>query len=307
MKERRLGTCRDVTRSSEGERDGPGRPGIAARDKLQKLQRALYCKAKAEPKYRFYSLYGELSRKDLLDRAMQAVAENDGDAGVDGQRCEDYKESQGAWDKWRDALIEEVSSRSYRASAVRRVYIRKDGSDKLRPLGIPTVKDRVLQKAVAMLLEPIWEADSHPQSFAWQPGVRRSVEKLCKELYLESRMRENRPYGSMRGRRGRNSPLSRPTLLNESLRHLASLLGGKILNGAKLRLRFYPPARSANLVQIFVQPGRLFRLQSASSEIVAAKACNWIDNHRHRLCSHRHRLLRQPARIHHHKRRRYMN
>ena len=168
IKERRLGTCIEVTRKSEGSRDGQGQPRIETRNKIQKLQRALYCKAKAEPKYRFYSLYGELRRKDLIESAMRAVAENDGAAGVDGQQCAVYKGSQEQWDKWRDALIEELSNKRYRASPVRRVYIRKDGSDKLRPLGIPTVKDRVVQKAVAMLLEPIWEADSHPNSFAYR-------------------------------------------------------------------------------------------------------------------------------------------
>ncbi len=130
------------------------------------LQRALYCKAKAAPGYRFYSL--ELLRRDIMETAMSAVARHGGAAGVDGQECTAYTRSDAAWTQWRDALLEELQTKTYRASPVRRVRIPK-GDGKTRPLGIPTVKDRVVQTAVAIVLLPVWEADSHPQSYAYRP------------------------------------------------------------------------------------------------------------------------------------------
>ncbi len=87
--------------------------------KIHKLQRTLYCKAKAEPDYRFYSLYGELLRKDLLETAMSSVAHNHGAAGVDGQQCEVYLISDEAWERWRDQLQQELRTRQYRPSPVR--------------------------------------------------------------------------------------------------------------------------------------------------------------------------------------------
>jgi len=119
--------------------------------KVQKLQRALYRKAKAAPAYRFYSLYGELLRRDLIETAMSAVARHDGAAGVDGQECSAYTRSDEAWQQWRDTLLEDLRAKTYRPSPVRRVRIPK-GDGKTRPLGIPTVKDRVVQTAVALLL-----------------------------------------------------------------------------------------------------------------------------------------------------------
>jgi group II intron reverse transcriptase/maturase len=152
---------------------------IATPPKIQKLQRTLYCKAKAEPKYRFYSLYGELLRKDLLETAMSSVAHNNGVGGVDGQRCDVYLKDDAAWGQWRDMLLEELRTKRYRPSPVRRVYIPK-GDGKLRPLGIPTVKDRVVQTAVALLLLPILEADSHPNSYAYRPkrGAHQAMEAI---------------------------------------------------------------------------------------------------------------------------------
>ncbi len=99
---------------------------------------------------------------------MSAVARHDGAAGVDGQECSTYTRSDEAWPQWRDTLLEELRAKTYRPSPVRRVRIPK-GDGKTRPLGIPTVKDRVVQTAVALLLLPIWEADSHPHSYAYRP------------------------------------------------------------------------------------------------------------------------------------------
>jgi group II intron reverse transcriptase/maturase len=141
---------------------------ITTPPKVQKLQRTLYRKAKAEPGYRFYSLYGELLRRDVLETAMSAVASNAGAAGVDGQECSAYTRSDEAWQQWRESLLEELRTRTYRPNRVRRAWIPKQPG-KVRPLGIPTVKDRVVQAAVALLLLPIWEADSHTHSYAYRP------------------------------------------------------------------------------------------------------------------------------------------
>lgn len=171
--EPREGAWVNANANGEGSRDGRATEEtlferITTPKKIQKLQRTLYRKAKAEPKYRFYSLYGELLRKDLLETAMASVAGNNGAAGVDGQRCDIYLKSDEAWDQWRDALLEELRTKNYRPSPVRRVYIPK-GDGQQRPLGIPTVKDRVVQTAVSLLLLPVLEADSHPHSYAYRP------------------------------------------------------------------------------------------------------------------------------------------
>jgi len=171
--ERRRGTWVNASGHSEGPDDGRAEAAtlfdrITTPPKVQKLQRALYCKAKAAPGYRFYSLYGELLRRDIMETAMSAVARRAGAAGVDGQECRAYTRSDEAWTQWRDALLEELRTKTYRASPVRRVRIPK-GDGKTRPLGIPTVKDRVVQTAVAIVLLPVWEADSHPQSYAYRP------------------------------------------------------------------------------------------------------------------------------------------
>lgn len=171
--ERRRGTWVNVRGHGEGREDGRTEAEtlfdrIATPIKVQKLQRALYRKAKAAPGYRFYSLYGELLRRDLIETAMSAVASHDGAAGVDGQECSAYTCSDEAWQQWRDTLLEELRTKTYRVSPVRRVRIPK-GDGKTRPLGIPTVKDRVVQTAVALLLLPVWEADSHSQSYAYRP------------------------------------------------------------------------------------------------------------------------------------------
>jgi len=186
--ERRRGTWVNVRGHSEGREDGRTTVAtlferITTPAKVQKLQRVLYRKAKAEPGYRFYSLYGELLRRDVIETAMSAVAGNAGAAGVDGQECTAYTRSDEAWTQWRDSLLEELRTKTYRASPVRRVRIPK-GDGKTRPLGIPTVKDRVVQTAVAILLLPIWEADSHPQSYAYRPkrNAQQAMDAISKAL-----------------------------------------------------------------------------------------------------------------------------
>lgn len=173
--EPREGTCVETNQSSEGPDDGwesrlNWLTQIVTPPKVRKLQRTLYRKAKAEPKYRFYSLYGELSRMDILETALNMVVRNGGCAGVDGQEIEDVLGPEGALrQQWLEKLAAEIRTRAYRPAAVLRVYIPKaDG--KLRPLGIPTVKDRVVQAAAMLVLLPIFEADMHERSYAYRPG-----------------------------------------------------------------------------------------------------------------------------------------
>jgi RNA-directed DNA polymerase len=134
---------------------------------VQKLQAALHAKAKGSPDYRFYALYDKVYRRDVLETAYECCKANNGAAGVDGQGFEDIeKYGRG---RWLDELTQELKGRTYRPAAVRRVYIPKpDG--KQRPLGIPTVKDRVVQMAAVLVLEPIFETDLQPEQYAYRPN-----------------------------------------------------------------------------------------------------------------------------------------
>ncbi len=148
-----------------------GATRIITPDKVRELQIVLYRKAKAQPKYRFWSLYGELLRQDVLNAALEVQIRNGGASGVDGERVESIKETPEKRQQWLERLHEELRTKRYRPSAVRRVMIPKSSGGE-RPLGIPTVKDRVVQTAVCMLLMPIWEADFHPQSYGFRPKRR---------------------------------------------------------------------------------------------------------------------------------------
>ena len=126
--ESRGGTRTHATQSSEGPGDGWSDEDnlfdqITTPPKVRKLQQALYRKAKAEPKYRFWSLYGDLCRPDVIELAMSAIARNGGAAGVDGQTPAVYLHSEEAWSHWRDQLQQELKSKTYEPSPVRRVYI----------------------------------------------------------------------------------------------------------------------------------------------------------------------------------------
>jgi group II intron reverse transcriptase/maturase len=146
-------------------------------EQVGKLRTALHAKAKAEPGYRFYALYDKLYRADVLELAYQRCHANKGAAGVDQQTFADI-EAYGAG-RWLRELAEELKNQTYQPRPVRRVWIPKpDG--KQRPLGIPTIRDRVVQMAAMLVLEPIFEADLQPEQHAYRPG--KSALEAIKEV-----------------------------------------------------------------------------------------------------------------------------
>ena len=169
--ERREGTCSNAHKRSEGlAMAGDESLWIRTPQEIRKLQIALYRKAKANPRWRVYSLYGDLMRPEVLREAIKRVVANKGAPGVDGYKVEQLKDVAEV-ERFITELQQELRSRSYKPSSVRRVYIDK-GNGKKRALGIPTVKDRILQTAVAMFLLPVWEADQHDNSYAYRPNRR---------------------------------------------------------------------------------------------------------------------------------------
>jgi RNA-directed DNA polymerase len=137
--------------------------------KVGQLQKTLHAKAKESPNYRFYSLYDKVYRADVLWYAYRICQSNDGSPGVDGQTFDDIEK----YDRkqWLDELAEELRMKRYRPQPVRRVHIPKPGkSGQTRPLGIPTIKDRVVMTAAMLVLEPIFEADLQPEQNAYRPN-----------------------------------------------------------------------------------------------------------------------------------------
>jgi RNA-directed DNA polymerase len=146
-------------------------------DAARRLQRALYRAAKASPERRFHALYDKVYREDILARAWGEVRANGGAAGVDGQTIKDV-ERRGV-EGFLEALANELREGRYRPRPVRRVLIPKaDG--KQRPLGIPTVRDRVVQAAAKVVLEPIFEADFRDSSYGFRPkrSAHQAVERV---------------------------------------------------------------------------------------------------------------------------------
>jgi group II intron reverse transcriptase/maturase len=140
---------------------------LAPTAKVQKLQEALQAKAKSAPTYRFYALYDKVYRMDVLSHAYACCRANAGAPGVDGQTFADIEKY--GEQKWLGELAEELKKQTYRPQAVRRVWIPKpDG--KQRPLGIPTIRDRVVQMAAVLILEPIFEVDLQPEQYAYRPN-----------------------------------------------------------------------------------------------------------------------------------------
>ena len=134
---------------------------------VQKLQRALHAKAKAEAGYRFYALYDKIYREDILTHAYAQCCSNKGAPGVDGQEFADV-EAYGVR-RWLGELALALREETYRAEPIRRVFIPK-ANGKLRPLGISTLRDRVCMTAALFVLEPIFEADLPPEQYAYRPG-----------------------------------------------------------------------------------------------------------------------------------------
>jgi RNA-directed DNA polymerase len=147
-------------------------------EKIRNLQRKLYCKAKAEPAYRFYLLYDKICREDILRHAYRLARANAGAPGVDGMTFAQI-EAEGL-EAWLASLREELALKTYWPAPVRRVMIPKPGGGE-RPLGIPTVRDRVVQSAAKLVLEPIFEADFEDGAYGYRPG--RSAADAIKEVH----------------------------------------------------------------------------------------------------------------------------
>ena len=144
--------------------------GILLPPKISELRTKLAHKAKQEPRFRFYALYDRIYRDDVLRTAFALVLEHNGAPGLDGVTCQDIlKLDAPDWEAFFRGLHEEIRNGTYRPQPVKRVYIPKpDG--RLRPLGIPTVRDRIVQTAVLLVLEPIFEADFLDSSYGFRPG-----------------------------------------------------------------------------------------------------------------------------------------
>ena len=146
--------------------------------KIRELQIKLYRKAKNEPGYRFYMLYDKVYREDILAHAYARARANKGAAGVDEQTFEEIESAGLA--KWLTGIREQLRNQTYQPQPVRRVMIPKPGGGE-RPLGIPTIRDRVVQTAAKLLIEPILEADLEPNAYGYRP--KRSAQDAIQEVH----------------------------------------------------------------------------------------------------------------------------
>ena len=137
------------------------------RNKVQELQRTLYRAAKADPRRRFHALYDKVYRRDILERAWEQVRRNRGAAGIDGVTLAEV-ERYGV-ERLLDELAAELKEESYRVKPSRRVWIPKPGRAERRPLSIPSVRDRIVQAALKLVAEPVFEAGFLPCSFGFRP------------------------------------------------------------------------------------------------------------------------------------------
>src|SRR3989475_6114101 len=151
---------------------------LATPSKIRELQIKLYRKAKNEPGYRFYMLYDKIYREDILAHAYERVRANKGAPGVDGQSFADI-ESRGL-EEWLSGIQQELRNKTYRPQPVRRKMIDKPGGGQ-RPLGIPTIRDRVVQTAAKIVLEPIFEADLEPSAYGYRP--KRSAQDAIRKVH----------------------------------------------------------------------------------------------------------------------------
>jgi RNA-directed DNA polymerase len=155
--------------------------------KIRELQIKLYRKAKNEPEFRFHQLYDKVYREDILNHAYALARANHGAPGVDGESFEDI-ESRGLAE-WMKGLGEDLRNQTYQPQPVRRVMIEKPGGGE-RPLGIPTIRDRVAQTAAKLVLGPIWEADLEPNAYGYRPrksaqGAIQKVDELLHQGYTD--------------------------------------------------------------------------------------------------------------------------
>ncbi len=145
----------------------PSGDNTAKQDKVRELQVKLYLAAKRSPGRRFHALWDRIHRRDVLERAWQVVRANRGSAGVD--RITIIQIEERGVEAFLDELEVELREQRYRPQPVRRVQIPKPGRSETRPLGVPAVRDRVVQAAAKIVLEPIFEADFQGCSFGFRP------------------------------------------------------------------------------------------------------------------------------------------